>query len=185
MGFAEVGERKGPRFRYRDADGIIHGPMSLEMLEELLGSRVPEALERVSIDGAEWVEIEERPEVSGIRAGAGEPSEPDAQEADPALGARQRGTTYDWEDQLRRHQRCSGERRRTSPVQTKSAAARKAVSTGEYRDSCVARAEISGATTWWRRASRLRQRADDDPQARPARTESGKTATGLALRGPS
>lgn len=137
VGFAEVSERKGPRFRYRDADGIIHGPMSLEMLEELLGSRVPEALERVSIDGAEWVEIEERPEVSGIaRPGAeGAPSEPQAQEADPALRARQRGTTYDWEDLSFAGINPKRRKKKDEDGSDTQRRRAKAVSTGEYRIS--------------------------------------------------
>lgn len=132
-GFSDVAERKGPRFRYRDPDGVIHGPMNLDMLEELLGSRVANALERVSIDGGEWSEVAERPEVSGIsRPGAAAPAHESIEHIDPALEARQSGKTYDWED-LSLAGINPQRRKKSDEVGGRKKRKNKSVSTGEYR----------------------------------------------------
>lgn len=48
-------DHDAPRWRYRDADGRIYGPMALAMLRELLESRAVDASESVSLDGAAWM----------------------------------------------------------------------------------------------------------------------------------
>lgn len=54
------------RFRFKDADGRIHGPMKLAMLDELLRSRPADASERVSDGEGDWSPIGEFRELARI-----------------------------------------------------------------------------------------------------------------------
>ncbi|MFT5994398.1 MAG: serine/threonine protein kinase, partial [Bradymonadia bacterium] len=53
-GFDSYVQLPTARYRYKDPSGMIHGPMSAEMLEEMLNSRSASAAERVSIDAGAW-----------------------------------------------------------------------------------------------------------------------------------
>lgn len=55
-----------PPYRYRDEEGRIHGPMTTNMLVELLQSRPVTAVERVSLDGGEWIPLQTIPELREI-----------------------------------------------------------------------------------------------------------------------
>lgn len=55
-----------PRFRFRDADGRIHGPMKLAMLDELLRSRPSDPAERVSDGEGDWLGVAEFAELARI-----------------------------------------------------------------------------------------------------------------------
>ena len=88
------------RFRYRDGEGAIHGPMSAAMLEELVGSRKPVDNERVSVDGGAWVRVSEVAECALVaRPGVAmlPHARPRTSEVDEHDLRLQKGT-LDWED---------------------------------------------------------------------------------------
>ena len=93
-GFQTIAKANEELFRYRDADGVIHGPMRASMMEELLGSGRPSDAERVSVGGAEWKEAEEVAEFADVQRP--EPGNLD-QSGDSGMVLRaQHGA--DWED---------------------------------------------------------------------------------------
>jgi hypothetical protein len=55
--FGSIVSAAETRFRYRDADGRIHGPMKLAMLDELLRSRPQNPAERVCDGDGKWLEV--------------------------------------------------------------------------------------------------------------------------------
>ena len=88
------------RFRYRDGEGMIHGPMSAAMLEELVGSRKPVEAERVSVDGGAWKRVGEVAECARVaRPGVAmlPHARPRTSEVDEHDLRLQKGT-LDWED---------------------------------------------------------------------------------------
>ena len=81
-------EHIAPQYRYRDADGLIYGPMSLESLEDLIRDKPPQPEDRVMIQGEnEWLELFELSALSetfaerGITADDPEPEPPPVAEA--------------------------------------------------------------------------------------------------------
>ncbi len=56
---SEPSEAADERYRYRDAGGLVYGPMTLETLTTLLRDRNREDGERVSIDDEEWQRLSE------------------------------------------------------------------------------------------------------------------------------
>lgn len=67
---SEMSEGGDERYRYRDAAGLVYGPVTLETLVALLAERRREAGERVSVDDGPWkklaqvTELAERMDVS-------------------------------------------------------------------------------------------------------------------------
>lgn len=52
----EIAEADASSYRYKDEAGLIFGPMGHETLVKLIEDRPPEAADRISIDGGDWVE---------------------------------------------------------------------------------------------------------------------------------
>ncbi|MEM1347308.1 MAG: protein kinase, partial [Myxococcota bacterium] len=53
-------------YRYQDANGLVYGPMTMMTLEGLLLSRPPTSSDRVSVDGAQWMGLEEVEELRRV-----------------------------------------------------------------------------------------------------------------------
>lgn len=85
-------------FRYRDREGVIHGPMLPDMMVELLLSRSPNQLEAISFDGGSWRPLGGFAEFADLaRPDPGEtPAPSEALEADAVLASRAVGS--DWEE---------------------------------------------------------------------------------------
>lgn len=85
-------------FRYRDREGVIHGPMLPDMMIELLQSRSPNQLEAISFDGGQWRPLSGFAEFADLdRPDPGEtPAPSEALEADAMNASRAVGS--DWEE---------------------------------------------------------------------------------------
>ncbi len=96
-GFDALFKADVPLFRYKDADGQIHGPMRMSMLEELLTSRAPHPNEAISYDGGPWSPIGDHAEFASLtRPRASMPHE--FVEPRESSGRRRRPVGADWED---------------------------------------------------------------------------------------
>ena len=115
-GFQTIAKANEALFRYKDAEGAIHGPMRAAMMEELLGSRRPADAERISIAGGEWKAADEVAEFADVERPAAADQLAESGVTGMALRA-QHGA--DWEDlslaginpraRRRRNRRESGE----------------------------------------------------------------------------
>lgn len=80
-------EREGDEsagYRYKDPAGLIYGPMELETLATMLADRQREPGEKVSLDGGEWVVLEEDEHLAarlGFRTEV-EPADTEAEDRD-------------------------------------------------------------------------------------------------------
>ncbi len=87
---AEVLQRLGgvveerARWRYRDHDGRIHGPMTEPMLRELLASRGVEAGEALSSDGGPWLDPADHAVLGAVERAPARPAPPPPVVASPA-----------------------------------------------------------------------------------------------------
>lgn len=93
-GFESVANANESLFRYRDPDGVIHGPMRSAMMSELLGSRPPNGRETISFSGGAWRPVDTFSEFADVLR-------PNAQLADSSemsgLGLRMTQGVHDWE----------------------------------------------------------------------------------------
>ncbi|MCB9520788.1 MAG: protein kinase [Myxococcales bacterium] len=56
-GFGVVASANQAAYRYRDREGVIHGPMRVGLMEELLASRVPNDIEAIALGAADWKSV--------------------------------------------------------------------------------------------------------------------------------
>lgn len=94
-GFDAVSNAYDSVFRYRDPEGVIHGPMRPSMMAELLASRPQNSREGVSYQGGPWRPVAEFSEFSDIEraqsSNLGESGEASG------MGLRMTQSGHDWE----------------------------------------------------------------------------------------
>lgn len=96
---APVPAPAAPTFRFRDAQGLVHGPMTLPELHRLLTATPHSIHERVSVSGGLWLTSDVFPTLSGIPRGV-EPTLVGEPENHPSFNSlHQVGPlNRDWED---------------------------------------------------------------------------------------
>lgn len=88
-----------PTFRFRDAEGVVHGPMPLADLHRLLASTPHSMHERVSVSGGLWLNTEVFPSLSGIPRGVAPAVTVEAEALTSFNSLHQEGPlNRDWED---------------------------------------------------------------------------------------
>lgn len=80
----ELDDLASRKYRYRDASGLVYGPMGYKTIVALFNERIPRSDDRVSIDGGNWTTPFEMDEFSEC---LDEPSETDASDSVPVGAA--------------------------------------------------------------------------------------------------
>ncbi len=122
-GFEAVPHRDEARFRFKDDDGVIHGPMVPRMMEELLGSRAPHPDERISADGGPWNSVDEYTEF----ADAARPKTEDARIPVPQDDSGMGTDGADWESLAAVNPGARRRRPKTGPASRVSSAPRSVI----------------------------------------------------------